>query len=70
MDWQGVLVLMVIGVVLLVRHQIHLRRYPDIACRRCKGAARRKSTNLLGRPVSGKCPKCDGSPWSPRRGGG
>lgn len=68
MNWQLALILVLIAVWLLVRHEIHVRRYPDVACRTCNGAARRKSKNLFGRTVSGKCPGCDGSPWSPRRG--
>lgn len=66
MTWQAWLVIVVVGVGwCYLRHR---RRYPDKGCPRCGGAGRRRSTRpLIGGLVSGLCPRCDGSPWSPRR---
>lgn len=70
MTWQGWLEVIGIAAFLLLRRLRHLRRYSTKACRRCHGAGRLKSTSLFGRVVSGVCPRCNGSPWSARIGGG
>lgn len=67
MDPQVVLILILIALWLLLRHELHLRRYPNVACRRCKGRRRRLSRNFWGRTVSGPCPHCGGKGWYPRR---
>lgn len=63
--------LLIIGVVLVVmylRHQWHVRRYPERAhCRRCEGAGKITSTDLWGRAVRGDCPHCGGQAWVARR---
>lgn len=70
MTWQGWLVVIGFAAFLLWSRLRYLRRYPAKACPRCSGAGRLKSTSLFGRVVSGVCPRCNGSPWSPRIGGG
>jgi len=53
---------------LVLRHHQHLSRYPDLACRTCKGAGRIRSHDWRMRVVSGRCPRCQGRAWYPRRG--
>lgn len=65
MTWQ---VWLVIVVGLLWCYLRHRRRYPYLGCRRCDGAGRLRSTRpIIGGLVSRLCPRCNGSPWSPRR---
>lgn len=66
MTWQAWLVLMVAAALwLYLRHR---HRYPDKGCPRCGETGRLRSTRpITGALVSGLCPRCGGSPWSPRR---
>lgn len=68
MTWQAWLVVTVVVLVALFRYGWHRRRYPDKGGPRCGGAGRLRTRRpLIGGVVSGLCPRCAGSPWSPRR---
>lgn len=66
------LVVVVVLVWLVVRHQIGLRRYPQIGCSRCHGAGYRTAwiwhvQSLRPRKVRGECPRCHTNAWTDRR---
>ena len=70
---QFLTVLLVGLVVLLVRYYWNLREFPQIACSKCHGAGWRMKwifhlSSLRRRKVRGPCHRCEGSPWTNRRG--
>ncbi len=76
MSGEAFLALLVLVVVIgwVVRHQRHLRRYPEIGCAKCHGAGWRTAwiwhvQSMRPRKVRGHCPRCSGEAWTPRRGG-
>lgn len=67
-----VLVIALALVWLLVRHQMSLRKYPEIGCAKCHGAGYRTRwiwhvQSLRPRKVRGECPRCHANPWTDRR---
>lgn len=62
----GLVAIVVAG--LWARHEWHVRRFPDRACRSCGGGGKVSSRDVLGRKVLGPCRRCGGQrPTTPRR---
>lgn len=72
MTSQGWLVVIGSALYLLWRGYRRLCRYPHKLCTYpgCDGGRLKSRTVFLRRKVSGLCPRCNGSPWSPRGIGG
>ena len=63
-----VMLLIVVAAGLWVRHEWHVRRYPQrLKCRTCGGSGSISSKDMFGRKVKGPCPECKGKAWVNRR---